>query len=93
MGRSKRFTEGEVSDEKVSYPYLFMLFPVRLSKSGLVLCILCLGIGKLHGTVSTLGVQRGRGQKQRRGCVNWAGPMGIGGGGVIRKTGDRQDAN
>lgn len=54
---------------------------------------LCLGIGKLHGTVSTLGAQRGRGQKQRGGCVNWAGPMGIGGGGVIRKTGDRQDAN
>lgn len=44
------------------------------------------GISRLHGAVSTLGVQRGRGQKQRWGCVNWTGPMGIRGG-AIRKTG------
>ncbi|XP_057196668.1 chromatin target of PRMT1b [Triplophysa rosa] len=44
------------------------------------------GIGRLHGTVPTLGVQRGRGQKQRGGYVNWTGPMGIRGR-AIRKTG------
>ncbi|XP_056618015.1 chromatin target of PRMT1b [Triplophysa dalaica] len=44
------------------------------------------GIGRLHGTVPVLGVQRRRGQKRRGGYVNWTGPMGIRGG-AIRKTG------
>ncbi|XP_073702690.1 chromatin target of PRMT1b [Garra rufa] len=43
-------------------------------------------INSLQGVVSSLGVQKKRGQPQRGGNVNWTGPMGNRGGGAIRKT-------